>query len=121
MNELRAEAAKLIRQWWTKTPPPKGWHMGRELSIWKRLVRLDSPEIVNGAMTMLPMMAPNLEPSLKYFYGPNCGPLYERCKAAYLKGRPTTESDDWADREIERFRAKRTDGPQAIADVLKAM
>jgi len=61
--------------------------MGRELSIWKRLIRLDGPELVNGALAMLATVAPNLEAprTLRLFYAANTTPLYEQCKAEWFK------------------------------------
>lgn len=92
------EAAGIIRTWWREHAPDTGWHMGRELSIWKRLVRLDDPDIVNGAMTMLPMMAPNLRPTLKLFYGKKSTPLYEQCKGEWLKNqRPAVVEEESTD------------------------
>ena len=66
--------------------------MGRELSIWNRLVKLDDPELVNGAMSMLPTIAPDVRRpfSLKLFYGRKSTPLYEQCKAEWLKGQTVT-------------------------------
>lgn len=108
-----SEAAGIIRRWWKRTPPESGWHMGRELSIWKRLIRLDEPEVVNGAMTMLPLLAPNLNPpSLRHFYGPRSGPLYEQCKAEWMKGQAEPAP-------TERTTVRRSDEkPVKLADLL---
>ena len=78
--------------------------MGRELSIRKRLVRLDGDELVNGAMQTLSSVAPNVRKpySLRLFYGQQSTPLYEQCKSEWLKrqGPATT-------------RARTTDAPMA--------
>lgn len=83
----RREAARMVRAWWKEAPTPAAWHMGRELSIWKRLVRLDGAELVNGAMAALPMLAPTAQRpyTLRLFYGNASTPLYEQCKAEWLK------------------------------------
>jgi hypothetical protein len=85
--DWRSEAAKIVRAWWAEAKPSPGWHMGRELSIRKRLVRLDGDELVNGAMTMLRVVAPDVERpySLRLFYGKKSTPLYEQCKSEWLK------------------------------------
>ena len=88
MNGSRGEAAHLIRDdWWGgKLAELQPWHMGNELSIWDILVTRDSPELVNGAMSMLFTVAPKLQRpvTLKIFYAQSTTPLYEQCKALWI-------------------------------------
>ena len=88
MNESRGEALHLIRDdWWGgKLSELEPWHMGNELSIWDILITRDSPELVNGAMSMLFKVAPELERpvTLKIFYAAATTPLYEQCKALWI-------------------------------------
>ena len=88
MNDSRGEAVVMIRDdWWGgKLAELQPWHMGNELSIWDILVTRDSPELVNGAMSMLFKVAPELERpvTLKIFYAQSTTPLYEQCKALWI-------------------------------------
>ena len=97
----------MVRVWWMECAPAGNWHMGRELSIWNRLVKLDDPELVNGAMEMLPTIAPDVRRpfSLKLFYGRNSTPLYERCKAEWLKSQTVTTLPRGSGLERARFSA----------------
>ena len=83
MSDARGEAAGILRTWGTD---PK-FSMGRNLNIWKRLVGLDGPELVNGAMSVLFHAAPELEKpvTLRIFYAASTTPLYEQCKARWLE------------------------------------
>ena len=99
LNELRGEAASLIRTylWQSEKPPPRSmlsgdqrpWTMGRDLSMWNALVREgNDPETVNGAITLVRKMIRIQGPmTLQIFYG-NGGktrPIFEQCKTAWLK------------------------------------
>ena len=95
-NELRGEAARLIRKhlWQSSTPPAPyhggpGWNMGRDLSIWNRLVAEgNDPETVNGAITVVRKLTGIHGPmTLVIFYGRGgkTRPIFEQCKARWLK------------------------------------
>ena len=83
MMAARAEAARILRAMWWPGGAAPDWSMGRDLAIWKKLVALDGPEVVNGAMGELFNVAPNLTKPchLKLFQGA----LYPRCKARWLE------------------------------------
>lgn len=94
LNELRGEAARLIRVnlWQSADPPPsrngKPWHMGRDLSMWNALVREgNDPETVNGAITVVRKLTGISGPmTLNIFYsnGGKTRPIFEQCKARWL-------------------------------------
>ena len=91
MNDSRGEAAHLIRDdWWggklSELQTRRSWDMSNELSIWNKLVTRDSPELVNGAMSMLFTVAPKLmrPVTLRIFYSEDTTPLYEQCKALWI-------------------------------------
>lgn len=128
MNELRGEAAELIRDdWWggklSELQTDRSWHMGRELDIWNQLVTRDSPELVNGAMSVLFDVAPDLERpvTLRIFYAQNTTPLYEQCKAQWLASLdseiplPTLRKVPDARDEYQRRQAARTDALRRLA------
>ena len=94
LNELRGEAARLIRThlWQSPNPPPSRtahpWHMGRDLSMWNRLVAEgNDAETVNGAITLVRQVTDITGPmTLAIFYG-NGGktrPIFEQCKSRWL-------------------------------------
>ena len=96
LNELRGEAAALIRKhlWLSKDPPqrrlPTGppWTMNRELSMWNALVKEgNDPEAVNGAITLVRKMIRIQGPmTLQIFYsnGGKTRPIFEQCKTLWL-------------------------------------
>ena len=87
MSAARGEAAGILRTWGTDPHFP----IARSLNIWKRLVRLDGTELVNGAMSVLFHAAPELEKpvTLRIFYAASTTPLYEQCKARWLESQHT--------------------------------
>lgn len=101
INELRGEAAALIRQhlWRSKSPPqvpadmnhdPRPWHMGRDLSIWNALVREgNDPETVNGAITKVRKLLSRIPgPMTMHIFYSNGGktrPIFEQSKSAWLR------------------------------------
>jgi hypothetical protein len=57
-RRLKGEAAALIREhlWCGTQPPrdaPKGWTMGRDLTIWQQHAERHGPAAVNGALTTM--------------------------------------------------------------------
>ena len=110
-NELRGEAAALIRKhlWRSKTPPQvptelnwdhRAWNMGRELSMWNALVREgNDPETVNGAITKVRGMTGIHGPMTLHIFYSNGGktrPIFEQCKSRWLtedKKRPKRFKD----------------------------
>ncbi len=105
LNELRGEAARLIRihLWQSKHAPllsafhdgvwssarERVWHMGRDLSMWNRLVAEgNDPETVNGAITVVRQIMGGITGpmTMQIFYG-NGGktrPIFEQCKSRWL-------------------------------------
>lgn len=95
LRDFQNEAAQLIRDelWQSKQPPARfgvGHSMSNELSVWKRLVKYDPPEDVNGAIKAMRRVGQfkPLEPlSLLMFQSrePECRELYQRCLAFHRK------------------------------------
>lgn len=98
LNELRGEAAALIRKHlWRSTQCPalsmlgdhRPWHMGRELSMWNALVREgNDPETLNGAITKVRALTGIPGPMTMHIFYSNGGktrPIFEQCKSAWLK------------------------------------
>ncbi len=95
LNEIRGEAARLIRThlWQSATPPRSSngrpWHMGRDLSMWNALVKEgNDPETINGAITVVRQLMGNISGpmTMQIFYG-NGGktrPIFEQCKSRWL-------------------------------------
>ena len=94
LKEIRGEAARLIRKHlWQSNHAPQSrdgrhWHMGRDLSIWNRLVAEgNDPETVNGAITVVRKLTGIHGPmTLTIFYG-NSGktrPIFEQSKSRWL-------------------------------------
>lgn len=111
---LLSEAAPLIRKhlWQGTSPPPPPhpkqppWHMGRCLSIWKRLVFAGwPPEHINGAIAVVRSVAPWMAGPLRMtvFYHRHATPLLEQCVARYLEGE-----------RVERKKRSRSPGRIAI-------
>ena len=99
LNELRGEAAALIRKhlWRSKTPPQlylaetlRPWTMGRDLSMWNALVKEgNDPETINGAITKVRGLLRHIPgPMTMHIFYSNGGktrPIFEQCKSAWLK------------------------------------
>lgn len=101
--ELRGEAAVLIREhlWLGSKPPPPPhpkagpWSMGRDLSIWKRLVLLgEDPEALNGAIENVRSLMQNhvdIPLRMTVFYNSAqsgyATPLLEQAKGLWRKRR----------------------------------
>jgi hypothetical protein len=98
--EMRGEAAALIRKhlWLGTRPPPphptdRPWHMGRDLSIWKRLVLLgQDAEELNGAIEVVRELLPDhahIPLRLTVFYNRQgyATPLLEEAKGRWQKRR----------------------------------
>lgn len=95
INELRGEAASLIRTYlWRSERPPKSrdarpWTMGRELSMWNALVREgNDPEQINGAIMTVRSLTRITGPMTLHIFYSNAGktrPIFEQCKSAWLK------------------------------------
>ncbi len=96
INEIRGEAAVLIRRHlWRASCPPilevggRPWHMGRDLSMWNRLVAEgNDPETINGAITVVRQIMGGITGpmTMQIFYG-NGGktrPIFEQCKSRWL-------------------------------------
>ena len=128
MNDSRGEAAHLIRDdWWggklSELQTRHSWDMGNELSIWNKLVTHDSPELVNGAMSVLFKVAPDLERpvTLRIFYAAATTPLYEQCKALWISSHdsevslPTLRKVPDARDEHQRRQTARTDALRRLA------
>lgn len=94
LNELRGEAASLIRTYlWLSERPPQSrdsrpWTMGRELSMWNALVREgNDPEAINGAITLVRKMIRIQGPMTLHIFYSNGGktrPIFEQCKTLWL-------------------------------------
>lgn len=98
-KQAMGDAAALIREhlWQGREPPrapdhPRKWTMGRELSIWKRLVSAGwSPEELNGAISVVRTVRPyDGKMRLTWFYfrtkdGWTGTPLLEACVGYFHK------------------------------------
>lgn len=75
-----AVAESLIRRHlWRGERPRPGWHIGRDLSIWRRLVRLGvDPVELNGAIAVMPEVAPYVRCMLLLASDQSGPPLLER-------------------------------------------
>ena len=107
LNELRGEAAALIRKhlWQSNMTPGhsrdgRPWNMGRDLSMWNALVREgNDPEIVNGAITVVRAVTNISGPMTLHIFYSNGGktrPIFEQCKSRWLsdqENQPTLFKD----------------------------
>lgn len=89
------EAASLIRThlWLSTTPPPppdpndRAWHMGRDLSIWQRLLfNGRDPEEINGAIEFARHIIhqDGVPLRMTIFYHAKATPVYEQARAAWI-------------------------------------
>jgi hypothetical protein len=98
-TEELGEAAVLIREflWLGKTPPPPPhpsqppWHMGRDLSIYKRLMQSGrTAEEINEAIRHVRMVMTNhagVPLSMLCLYHSNATPIFERALGVAYKHR----------------------------------